>query len=358
MQRDVRAGERVQELDPEAEQGVDEAADRLLRRRQPDEQRGERDRRARHVGERPAAAHIPVRRGGGGDEDDAGETGVEEGLLDQRGATASAPAANTKRALARTVREDQAQDRERRRHDGEQLAGREDRADRDGAAQQRGEQTGDPARARPLDGTREQRDPDHERDRGNRAQRPHAALPAERRELEQHDQERRAIHPVGAVERAVPARPVLRDVGEAALVPAERRRQVRHPQHQREQEAAAERPPGPQALGQGPDPAEDRRPGHQSHLVGRRVPVAWSGTCVMPRRSRGVAPARRLRDGRLERARGRDVVGGLASSGPPARPGRQRKRSRRAVRGSKPVRPRARVSAIRPMTTPARSSAT
>ena len=52
------------------------------------------------------------------------------------------------------------------------------------------------------------------------------------------------------------------------------------------------------------------------------------------------------------------VLAGFSSSGPYRHTGLLRMRSRRAVRGSKPVRPRARARAVRPMTTPARSSTT
>ena len=138
----------------------------------------------------------------------AGDTGVEEGLLDQRGCDRQRASGEHEAGAARTVREDQAQDRERRGHDGEQLARGEDGADRHGPAQQRGEQTGDPAgsRAGGVDRAREQRDPDDQRDGGERPQRTDAAFTTEHRELEQQDEEWRPVHPVGAVQRAVARR--------------------------------------------------------------------------------------------------------------------------------------------------------
>jgi len=152
--------------------------------------------------------------------------------------------------------QDQAQHRQRRRHRREQLAGRVDGADRDGPAQQRGQQPGDHTHALSRQGTPELPDANDQRHRRERSEHAHAAIAADHRDLEQADEQGRAIEPVGAVQRAVTARPPLRDVRDAAFVEAERGRRVRGTKQQGEQQTSAEPPPGPPTVGERADTPE------------------------------------------------------------------------------------------------------
>ena len=235
----------MQRVEPEADERIDEAAIGQPRRDLPDQQRDERDARAGRVRERPAErrsrSSAPVT---ATNASPATPASMNDCLV-STAAAANTPAAKTSRASRRRWARTRHRTEMRRRHRRKQLRRREDCVDRHRSGQQRSEQPGDPARTLPCYRPAQRRDGDDERDGGQRAQYPHAMVAAQHGDLEQPDQERRPIEPVRAVQRAVARRPVARDVGDAALVPAERRGEVRRAQEQREQHATAERARSP-----------------------------------------------------------------------------------------------------------------
>jgi len=143
--------------------------------------------------------------------------------------------------------------RERRRRGREQLAGCEHARERERPGEHRGEERAEDARAVAGDEPRGGGHGQHDRDRGERPEQPHADGPVDERRPQEQQQTGRAVEPEAPVEVPVARRPLARDVGPTPLVDAERDVQEREAQRDGQRHAARDQDT------EAPRPA--RRPG-------------------------------------------------------------------------------------------------